>query len=173
MARGRGGLTDAGAFAWAQCRLSLFREKWKAFCSHSFCLRFGAVFPHENSANKKRTCHSLMKPREVLAMQAALFTAQQPAGVLSPITPSTAEQSALSKEGIHLINSCGAVKLKFNLNFLIYLCILITASTRPAFYSFFWLFPNRMCLFQLKFSKNFENTVARSRMFCKIFICVT
>lgn len=28
------------------------------------------------------------------------------------------KQSALSKEGIHLINSCGAVKLKFNLNVL-------------------------------------------------------
>jgi len=27
------------------------------------------------------------------------------------------KQSAVSKEGIHLISSCGAVKLKFNLHF--------------------------------------------------------
>lgn len=62
---------EAGEGSQMLRSISLFREKRKGICSHSFCLRFGAVFPHENSANKKRPCHSLMKPREVLAMQAA------------------------------------------------------------------------------------------------------
>lgn len=33
------------------------------------------------------------------------------------LVSSVSKQSTISKEGICLINSCGAVKLKFNLNF--------------------------------------------------------
>lgn len=110
------------------------QRKVKVFCSHSFCLRFGAVFPHENSTNKKRPCCCRFSPRGgsvqynmpqsgetqgVLDMQAAPFTARQPAGVQFPVSPSTADRAECSVKRGHMFNqSCGTVELKFYLNFL-------------------------------------------------------
>lgn len=113
------------------------QRKAKGFCSHSFCLRFGAVFPHENSANKTRPCRCRFSPRgesvqynmpqsdETQGGFIRLWTCKQhhslhgiQLGSSSQCLPRRqTEQSALSKEGICLISSCGTVKLKFNLSF--------------------------------------------------------